>query len=290
MQDLKYPYPVQRIKLRQSIEIAYTDEGQGATTLLMIHGLGSYLPAWRKNIEGLKHQFRCIAMDLPNYGKSSKGDYEFSMHFFATTLMEFIEKLDLKHVVLIGHSMGAQIAVTLSLESNPSIDKLVLLAPAGVEVFSAEEKAFFKGLVTPANIKDTPDEQIEQNFALNFSNNLLPEDARFMLQDRLLMRGSSKEYDYYCNMVPKCVMGMLDAPIFDQLEKINIPCLILYGNEDLLIPNKILHPDLSTRDIAESGQQKITDSQLYMLSPCGHFVQWECAEEVNNLIEQFIMD
>ncbi len=288
MQNFKYPYKIKSIALSHSIEIAYVDEGHGEYTLLMIHGLGSYIPAWRKNIEGLSNQFRCIAVDLPNYGKSSKGDYTFSMRFFADTLTEFINKLELKNVVLIGHSMGAQIAVTLVLYSMIKVEKLVLLAPAGFEVFSEKEKIFFKNLMTPSNIKATPVEQIEANFAANFSDNSLPEDARFMFQDRLLMRSSEKEYDYYCNMIPKCVMGMLEAPIFDQLQNIKIPSLILFGNEDLLIPNKILHPHLSTTQVAKAGNQKIPNSQLHMLSCCGHFITWECSSMVNTHIRIFV--
>ena len=48
--EIKYPYPVKKIKLNDGKEIAYMDEGKGDQTILFIHGLGSYAPAWKKNI------------------------------------------------------------------------------------------------------------------------------------------------------------------------------------------------------------------------------------------------
>ncbi|MFM8486640.1 MAG: alpha/beta fold hydrolase, partial [Bacteroidota bacterium] len=115
MESLVYPYPVQKVVLPDGPEIAYIDEGRGPYTLVMIHGLGSYLPVYTKVVGQLKRDYRCIALDLPNYGKSSRGGYTFDMAFFAETVSKFIHTLKLKKVVLVGHSMGAQVAMTLAL-------------------------------------------------------------------------------------------------------------------------------------------------------------------------------
>lgn len=287
MEGFKYPYPVKQVEINDQIQIAYIDEGQGDHTLLMIHGLGSYIPAWQKNIEGLKSHFRCIAIDLPNYGKSTKGFFPFTMNFFAEVVASFIKKLELNNVTIVGHSMGAQIAVTSFLETNIPIEKLVLLAPAGFETFSASDRAFFYKNVTTEFIKTMSVEQIKSNFDLNFHNNILPADAHFMFEDRLAMRADEAEYYYYTQMVPKCVKGMLEVPVFDKLKHIDIPTLIIFGKEDLLIPNKALHPEATIDQIAQSGHEQISDSRLELLSPCGHFVQWECSKKVNQLISHF---
>ncbi|MDO8897890.1 MAG: alpha/beta fold hydrolase [Bacteroidales bacterium] len=70
--EIPYPFDVKKVQIDENTEIAYIDEGSGKETIIFIHGLGSYLPAWKKNIEGLSSDFRCIAIDLPGYGKSSK--------------------------------------------------------------------------------------------------------------------------------------------------------------------------------------------------------------------------
>ena len=288
MDKANYPFELHYAEMTSGKKIAYFDEGSGDKTLLMIHGLGSYAPAWEKVIDSLKHHYRCIALDLPGYGKSSGGDFAYDMSFFADALEEFTTHLDLENIVLIGHSMGGQIAMTALLKKPELAEQLVLIAPAGFETFSEQDKTWFQTLMTPAAIAATPPERIRLNFAVNFHLMQFPSDAEFMYQDRLQMRDDSIAYQAYCEMIPKCVMGMLEAPVFDQLPDLDIRSLVIYGEGDLLIPNKILHPTLSTAQVAQSGVDQMPQASLSMIDNCGHFVQWECAEQVNELILKFL--
>ena len=64
-EELDYKYPVKKVYLPESeFTIAYTDEGKGDNTIILIHGLGSYLRAWEKNIGELSKTSRVIAIDL----------------------------------------------------------------------------------------------------------------------------------------------------------------------------------------------------------------------------------
>ncbi len=275
----------QYITLSSGIKIAYTDQGTGAQTLVLIHGLGSNRKSWQKNMDSLSKHTRCIALDLPGYGQSSKGDYPYDMAFFAQSVREFIAALPLKEVVLVGHSMGGQIALTALLEDSSLAKKLVLLAPAGFETFTEQEKAWFSMVYTPAVLKATSAEQIRKNFELNFVR--FPADAEFMIQDRMALR-ETPEYDQYCNMIPKCVMGMLNQPVFARLPELRQTSLVLYGENDALIPNRILHKTLTTRSVAESGQSRLPNSSLHLIPNVGHFVQWEGASAVNTAILGFL--
>ncbi len=290
MKNVDYPFPVKYQKIADDIELAYLEVGQGPKTLLFVHGLGSYSLAWKKNIEKLQTNFRCIAVDLPNYGKSSSGDYPFTMSFFAEAIADFIRIKKLDNVILVGHSMGGQIALTLALQPDPPIEGLVLLAPAGFETFTEDHRTWFASLLTPESIRKNTPKQIEFNFNLNFHGNTMPESARFMYEDRLKMRADTAAYGRYCAMIPRCVAGMLAEPVFDRLAEVTLPTLIIYGKEDALIPNRILHPQMTTQQVAESGHEQLPNSQLKMLSPCGHFVQWDCAETVNEAIQNFVTD
>ncbi|MBZ0243550.1 MAG: alpha/beta hydrolase, partial [Bacteroidales bacterium] len=66
--DIPYPFELHKVQLSNEVNLAYVDEGTGKETIIFIHGLGSYLPAWKKNIEVLRNDYRCIAIDLPGYG------------------------------------------------------------------------------------------------------------------------------------------------------------------------------------------------------------------------------
>ncbi|MTB53435.1 alpha/beta fold hydrolase [Lewinella sp. W8] len=286
MDSWQYPFPVHYHDVNDSLRLAYVDEGKGERTLVFVHGLGSNLQAWKKNVAALRKDYRCIALDLPGYGKSGKGEFPYSMDFFAESLDALIRGLELEKVTLVGHSMGGQIAMTLALQRPDYLEKMVLAAPAGLESFSETDRTFFATYVRPEILMATPEAQIKKNFAVNFFD--MPEDAQFMIQDRLALREDSAAYAAYCAMIPRCVMGMLDAPVANRLGAIEVPTLILFGENDQLIPNKILHPTLTVATVAEVGEKGIPGAQLSFLPESGHFVQWEKSDRFNTYLRQFI--
>lgn len=284
MNDMAYPYPVSKIQLSNGVEVAYIDEGAGEQTILFIHGLGSYLPAWKMNIDALKNQYRCIALDLPGYGKSSKGKYEGSMTFFAGVVKEFTTKLNTGPVVMAGHSMGGQIAMVAALAYPEIVDKLILVAPAGFETFHKGQKEWFREVFTPDLVRLTPVNQIRENLAYNFYR--FPKEAEFMITDRIEMRTAS-DFPGYCYIIPESVKGMVDEPVFDYLPDIQQPTLVFFGEYDNLIPNRFLNGG-KTETYARQGADRIPHSQLFMIEDAGHFVQFEKAGKVNSIIREFL--
>nr|WP_321412054.1 alpha/beta hydrolase [uncultured Carboxylicivirga sp.] len=283
-EDLQYNYPVKYVKLPDDLNIAYVDEGQGEKTLIFIHGLGSYLPAWRHEIELLSDKYRCIAIDLPGYGKSDKPPHSGMMSYYARTLHAFIKELNIDNYILVGHSMGGQISMTYSLMFPDQANGLVLVAPAGFEKFTDGQRAWFEDVMTPKLVRLTTADAIESNLAFNFYN--LPDDARFMTEDRLAMR-TADDFPNYCLAVSRSVKGMVTEPIRDKLKDINLPTLIIFGENDNLIPNRYLNPG-TTLKIAEYGHQQIKGSKLIMVPKAGHFVGFEKADVVSTAIKDFV--
>jgi pimeloyl-ACP methyl ester carboxylesterase len=282
--DLKYPFAVKTVAVNDSITIAYVDEGEGKETIIFVHGLGSYLPAWEKNIRELRSRYRCIAVDLPGYGKSSKGLYDIGMAFYAHMLMQFMDKLNLENATIAGHSMGAQIGMTLALQHPERVKRLILVSPAGFERFSAGESKWFKEVVTIDAVKNTPVQQIRANVVANFYN--MPREAEFMVTDRIALR-EAKDFDYYCYTVAKAVQGMVEEPVHEYLEDIQQPTLIIFGENDNLIPNPYLTGG-KTKSIAKIGAEKIPNNKMLLIPRCGHFAQFERPDVVNREIKTFM--
>lgn len=285
MQDIPYPPDTKQASLPDGTEIAYVDRGEGPYTLVFVHGLGTYLKAWEYNLDALSAHFRCVALDLPGYGKSSKGDYPYGMAFFAGQVRAFCEVLGLENIVLVGHSMGGQVALTLALNHPDLAKKIVLIAPAGIETFSEAEANWLRAVYTPEVVKNTTTEQIRKNFLLNFYQ--WPDDAEFLYQDRLFLRETA-EYDGWCRMVPQCVAAMLAEPVFGRLGEITASVLVIFGENDALIPNTILHKTQNTLQIAQLAHSNIPGSRLRLFPQAGHFVHWEQAALTNQAIREFL--
>lgn len=284
MRDMEYFSPTKFAELPNGIEIAYVDEGHGDQTIIFIHGLGSYLPSWKKNIESLRENYRCIALDLPGYGRSSKGNYEGSMTFFAGTIVAFMDALGIERAVWAGHSMGGQIAIVAALGYPERVEKLILAAPAGFETFHKGQKQWFREVYTVDLVKNTSVEQIRSNFVYNFYR--MPEDAGFMIKDRIEMR-SAEDFPAYCFIIPQSVMGMVDEPVYDYLPLIKQPVLVVFGEYDNLIPNRYLNGG-KTEIYAKDGASRIPGAKLVMVPNAGHFVHFEKHNIFNEEVRKFL--
>ncbi|MGE5432105.1 MAG: alpha/beta fold hydrolase [Syntrophomonadaceae bacterium] len=283
--EIKYTFPFKTLQLDDGISIAYTDEGQGERTIILIHGLSSYIPAWKRNIAELSLHFRTIAIDLPGYSKSGRGVHPGKMSFYADVIRKFILKLGLNKVTLLGHSMGGQISLTMALRYPDLIDRLVLAAPAGLEKFTEKEIGLIKRNTSPELYSSFSDHQVRKNYEANFY--AMPHEAEEMVQDRILMKSSAGFMDY-CRVVVNSLYGMLDEPVCENLDKIKCGTLIIFGKNDLLVPHPVLHRDLTPEILAQHAAAKIPDCELILLDKCGHFLQFEKPEEFNTSVLNFL--
>ena len=280
--EIDYGYTMHKAAVR-NIEVGYIDEGRGDVVVL-IHGLGSNAKGWSRNIDALSREHRVIAVDLPGYGYSDKGAYEYSLAFYAQVLKEFLHGLGIEKATFVGHSMGGQTAMVTALEYPQLVSRLVLVSPAGFEKFTDGEGDWMRRAMSAKFVSETTIRGVAVNLASNFHDK--PSEADFMITDRIQVMGASDFMDY-CYAVSLNVGAMLDAPVFDRLGEIKQPTLVLFGENDNLIPNRFLHGGY-TADVAEAGVAQLPDARLVMLPECGHFVQFEKPEETNQEILDFL--
>jgi pimeloyl-ACP methyl ester carboxylesterase len=81
---------------------------------------------------------------------------------------------------------------------------------------------------------------------------------------------------------------MLDEPVASRLKELEPSTLLLFGEDDQLIPNRYLHPGLTTEALARQGQQAIPESQLIMLPEAGHLLMFEQPEAFNQTLKNFL--
>jgi len=114
-----------------AIQLRTVRAGTGDTTLFLLHGYGESLLAYRALFDRLATQFRVVAVDLPGFGLSDKPNGPYDYHTMASQLWSFLERNTAGPVVIVGHSMGGQLAADLAMHHPDRVVATVLIAPAG---------------------------------------------------------------------------------------------------------------------------------------------------------------
>ena len=109
------------------LAIHYLVEGRGPAVVLL-HGLGGFAASWRHNVSSLAARATVYALDLPGFGRSGKPPAAYSLGYFARALHAFLDAVGVTQASLVGHSLGAAVAVTYALTRPARVERLALLA------------------------------------------------------------------------------------------------------------------------------------------------------------------
>jgi len=105
----------------KQVEINYFQQGKGDITLLFLHGWcidGMY---WKNQVDYFSKTYNVFVIDLPGFGKSKAERTNWTIEEYANDVTAFIDTMNLKNVVLIGHSMAREIMLQTALTNNPKI-------------------------------------------------------------------------------------------------------------------------------------------------------------------------
>jgi sigma-B regulation protein RsbQ len=105
---------------RNDAVIDYQISGRGDFTLFFVHG--SYIDQsyWRSQVDHFNQDYSVVTIDLPGHGRSQAERKHWSVKDYALDVIAVIEELALKNVILIGHSMGADVNLIVA-NHNPSL-------------------------------------------------------------------------------------------------------------------------------------------------------------------------
>ncbi len=296
----KQPWPVKRMPLPRAAEqfglgrvpeVAYVDleaPAPDAKTVIFIHGLGSYLKFWRSQLDVFHQQgYRVIAVDLPGYGKSDKpASFPYTMEAMADVVRELAQTLGVDKPILAGHSMGGQTSLSYAIRYPEELSALVLVSPAGFEKFSWKEKTWFTRVFNTDLVKFSPEAAIWGSVRQGNFMNWRPE-LDWLIEERVRV-AKTPEFDAYAYANVRTVKGLTRNDfVRENLHRITVPTVIVYGADDRLIPNPFLHGG-ETRDIMEYGASRIPGAKLVPLTGCGHTVQLDCPQRFNEAVLPFL--
>lgn len=208
---------------------------------LLIHGWSSSWYAMSPLLGLLSQRFRAIAVDLPGYGASSPMHERVTIPAYAELLTDFIERVSDGPVVLVGHSMGGMISLTIALHHPILVERMVLLGPT----ISGRLSQYINLVVSPITILE--------RFGLGSLLVSTMEQLLVGVTDRLMRPASFAERtgitreDYariradirrpgQGKVRAECFFAMRDHDLTGQVGQIKAPALVLWGAEDNTVP------------------------------------------------------
>jgi len=244
------------IETKDKTKIFYKDWGTGQP-ILFSHGWPLSGDAWEAQMLFFgMNGYRVIAHDRRGHGRSDQPWDGNNMDQYADDLAELMNKLDLKNVIMIGHSTGGgEVAHYIGRHGNERVAKVILVGavpplmlktpenPEGtpIEVFDGIRKGtandrsqFFKDLTMPFYGFNRPNAKVNEGLR-----------ESFWLEG---MVGSIKgHYD--------CVREFSEVDYTADLKKIEVPTLVIHGDDDQIVP--IAASGLKTAKIVKNATLKV---------------------------------
>jgi len=109
----------------QGVGIAYNDSGKGDTTLLFVHGWGINRSYWSNQARLFSKKYRVVTIDLPGFGESGKNRTVWNTQAYGRDMDSVMSQLNLKNVVVIGHSMAGHIIVQAAINEPGKVIGMV---------------------------------------------------------------------------------------------------------------------------------------------------------------------
>ncbi len=239
--------------------VSYSEQtGGGEQSLLFLHGWRSNKEVWANIIQKLGNlEIGKLAIDLPGFGQSQIPPEPMTVGDYANIVAEFIKKLELKNVIIVGHSFGGRVGIKLSSVHPELISKLVLVDSAGFPM-PAGKKSLMKAGAKIAKPFFKP---------------------QFMRGLRKKIYKQIGAEDYLATPeLQKTFVNVTSEDLSEDMKKIQAPTLIVNGENDKVTPV----------EYGELMKFLIPNSQYKTITGAGHFSFLDKPEEFAEALKKFI--
>lgn len=259
----------------------HMNEAGSGDPLVLIHGGGPGATGWgnyRRNIDSLSQHFRCLLVDLPGFGKSSKvfAKERGLFSVYAETIRGVLDALQIERAHFIGNSLGGGTTLKFILDYPDRAGNAVLMGSAGSTSVSSASPS--EGLKTVISYYEGEGPTLEKMKAC----------IDMMVVNKAHLNEALYRERYNASIDPEVLANPPLRPRgkshSEELWKENLSgitqrVLLIWGREDRVVP----------LDMSYLLLQTIPNAQLHVFPKCGHWAQWEKAEEFNPLVTEFLL-
>lgn len=239
----------------------------GKPPILLIHGFASSTYTFRRIIPLLQEKFSILAIDLPGFGKSEKStSFVYSFENYAKLMFECIHQFGFADICIAAHSMGGQIALNMARIAPEKIHKLILLSSSGylkrakkLLICSSYLPFFDKIIHYYIGRKD-----VKYHLGNVFFDQSLINDELIREFGRPLA-----EKGFYKALI-RLIRHREGDLLPQQLKDIQVPTLLLWGEEDRVVPV----------EVGKRLVRDLPDARLITYEETGHLITEERPEFV----------
>ena len=249
-------------KSPDGVRIVYEVHGQGSLALIFVHGWSCNRSFWAGQMEPFSRQFKVVAVDLAGHGDSGRNRQIWTIPSYGEDVAAVVKKLNLKRVILIGHSMGGDVIPEAALRLPGRVVGLIWLDTY---------KKLGKGR--------TPEEV--QAFIAKLSPNF-PEATRDLVRSMFVNTSDPA-------LVERVALVMSSAPPSIALPSVD--AAFSYSREmprtleQLHLPVIAINPDNAPTDVASLEHYGV---QVIIMPGVGHFLMMEDPQRFNGLLSTAI--
>jgi 4,5:9,10-diseco-3-hydroxy-5,9,17-trioxoandrosta-1(10),2-diene-4-oate hydrolase len=256
--------------------------------VLLLHGYGDTADCWRRVLPALQRHRRVIAIDTPPFGRSGDAPAHFAddpMACYQEFFPAVFDQLKLDRAAIVGHSMGGAMALTIALDEPQLVERLVLIAPAGLGAHAPWWWHAISGrwINWPALLKlPNPVARPAVKTALRgFLEDRLVHDTRAMgevIDHFVHLHGGPRELRHLIDTGRTLMAGYTGTLLARSAEELQVPVLMLWGAEDRLAPV----------DHAHAFDRAVSHASVEVLERCGHYPQLELPARVTATLRAFL--
>ena len=251
----------------------YEEHGAGPETVVFAHGLLWSCRLFDRQVEVLAPRYRCVTFDFRGHGRSEVTADGYDMDSLAADAASLIEVLGCAPCHFVGLSMGGFVGMRLAIRQPHLLRSLVLLETSADPEPEASRRKYHRMNLAARWIGLGP--LVKPVMRIIFGRKFLGDPARAALREqcRRELAGGNRMG------IIRAVSGVIDRQgIYEQLERIATPTLILVGDQDLATP------------LARSERihARIAGSRLRVLPGAGHTSTIEEPAAVNAAIADFL--
>ena len=244
--------------------------------ILLVHGLGEEgARDFRDHIAWLEQSFHVVAVDLPGFGASDKANVLYSPANYARVLKHVTERFLRRPFVVVGHSMGAVVALRYAATYPGDVERLVVVDTPGVLHRYAATSQFLAHL----GLEFVPPSLDPLERFTNFARRLLAPLERVTLDPQVIL-SSPQLRQILLGSDPAKIAGLavVSEDLRRVLPEVHVATLIVWGAQDTIAPLR------TGRVLA----LKLPDSRLVVIQRAAHTPMQEAPERFRAELEGFL--